>query len=65
MRTNLTPSDVVEVLRLQAWERAKGELMAMLGAYYRDHGRPESGEKWDRMYRRVGEFIENFEGDFL
>lgn len=48
-------STVVRILRTQAWERAKGELHAVLQTYY------GGSDNFDQMDTAVGEFIARVE----
>lgn len=50
---------VKQMLRAQAWERAKGELFAMLATYYSDP------EKYERADDAVKQFIAEVEGNAL
>lgn len=43
------------ILRAQAWEKAKGELKAVLQTYYQD------GDKFEKMNSSVNNFIEYVE----
>lgn len=48
----------VKVMRLMAWERAKGELRSLLRTYW-------SGENFEAMQSVVNEFIEAVESNGL
>ena len=49
---------VLDALRWQAWERAKGELRSMLKTFF---GEPEQYSKMDGL---VEKFIEDFENEY-
>lgn len=50
---------IVQTLRMQAWERAKGELMAVLQAFYKE---PETHES---LSKKMNDFIQAVEDDEL
>lgn len=52
-------TQIISVMRAQAWERAKGELRAVLGSYY------EARDTFERMDALVAEFVERVEGEGL
>lgn len=51
---------VLSVLRLQAWERAKGELQALLHSYY-----PTYSDPYDTAESLISKFIADFEANCL
>ena len=51
--------DVINCLRWQAWERAKGELEAMLHAYYGEQ------DEFDWLSNRIKKFIKEVEEEIL
>lgn len=46
-----------QIIRLMAWERAKGELKSMLQTYVTEQ------EKYDKLKQSILEFIEDIEGN--
>lgn len=66
----MSEENILRSLRGQAWERAKGELRAMLPTFY-DGDVPgaslEGGElsKFEKLDRLIAKFIEDVEGDGL
>lgn len=52
-------SDMLGILRAQAWERAKGELRSVLAAYISDK------DRFDRMDALVATFIKEVEDEGL
>ena len=53
-----TPS-VVLILRMQAWERAKGELMGLLQTYFSENDRDRG--KYSAVKKTIEDFIKYFE----
>lgn len=51
--------NVLRALRAQAWERAKGELNAVLQTYFGE------AEKFEAMDAAIREFVEKVEGHGL
>mgnify|MGYP001579449888 CR=1 FL=1 len=51
--------NIKQILRQQAWERAKGELNSMLVTYYWEDNR------FEEIENRIKEFIKNIEDDGL
>lgn len=58
--------EIIRTLRHQAWERAKGELNAMIATTWPDTGphKPDR-DHFQRMMKKIKEFIECIEGEGL
>lgn len=56
-------SRVIAILRAQAWEKAKGELNAMLHTYHYIpiKGTPKSGSKFERIDKAINLLIKYVE----
>lgn len=54
---------IIRMMRAQAWQRAKGELEAVLATYYSP--RFNSQEQFDEMDKAVREFIKHVEDNGL
>lgn len=64
--TQHTSTDVLTVLRVQAWERAKGELWACRTALRTTTAdRPEVRERGNRLHETIEKFINEVEGNGL
>jgi len=53
---------MIRTLRAQAWERAKGEMQAMLATFWPEARRAGQFEELDKM---IAEFVENVENNAL
>ena len=53
---------MLQVLRAQAWERAKGELQSILQAYYSDRNQESN---FNRMSDRINSFVTDVEDNEL
>lgn len=59
----MNESDISRILRQQAWERAKGELQAMLWTF---HGTTNANDgQFEELEHRMSAFIESVESDAL
>jgi hypothetical protein len=58
MAHQITTNEIADILRSQAWERAKGELQAMLCTFYSD-------PKFDTLSQLIDRFTRNVELDSL
>jgi hypothetical protein len=56
-----TPDKVLETLKMQAWERAKGELLSLLHTYHSE-GDPKVAANFKRAKEKIDAFIVDFEG---
>jgi len=56
-------SDISRVLRAQAWERAKGELRAMLHTYHSPHDAREG--QFDKLDAEIDRFVKHVESESL
>ena len=52
---------LLQVLRSQAWERAKGELQSVLWTYGTYQDGMNEGDKWEGMSKAIKEFIHEVE----
>lgn len=57
----ISPDTLLDVLRAQAWERAKGELQSVLVTYY-DGGRQN---RFDDLNKLVSDFIKTVDDEGL
>lgn len=55
-------SDIMSALRMQAWERAKGELAAVQAA---SSTCEERVERWGKMQQTIQEFVKKVENEAL
>jgi hypothetical protein len=60
---DISNRQVVQTLRVMAWERAKGELLAMLHASWPEY-RPRTGEPIDNGFSLMNEKVTLFIKDF-
>lgn len=59
------PNRVIQVLRAQAWERAKGELQAMLNTFYAtDEGNCRPGQ-FNALDNAINLFVNHVESEGL
>ena len=58
----MTDEKIIRTLRSQAWERAKGELQAVLVTYWDGHTKDE---KFKAMNAAVDDFVERVEDNGL
>ena len=66
MKGDYKMDEVLECLRSQAWERAKGELNSMLVTFRDTGGAPDgSTPRFDRLSELIGEFVEVVESEGL
>lgn len=58
---------IIKTLRAQAWERAKGELGALLNTFYPAASFPENSRpgQFEELDRLVAQFIRKVEGSGL
>ncbi len=54
--------DVIRTLRIQAWERAKGELESIIATFLSD---PIEAEKYEKFKKLKDSFVETVEGEGL
>ena len=52
-------SKEIQIMRVMAWERAKGELNSILAAYWIDR------ESYEKMRDKVNEFVKDVEDNEL
>lgn len=52
-------TDVIRVLRAQAWQRAKGELNSMLESFHRDTASPDQFVQLDETIAEFVKIVEN------
>ena len=60
----MSDENVIRILRAQAWERAKGELNAVLQTYISGTQSTQDGH-FEKMDKLVADFISTVEGDGL
>lgn len=60
----MSDENVIRILRSQAWERAKGELNAVLQTYISGAKSTQDGP-FEKMDKLVADFINTVEGDGL
>jgi hypothetical protein len=61
MSRGITNEYLMQTLRMQAWERAKGELRAVLHTYYGDASARDSDHKFEKANARIESFISDIE----
>ena len=58
-------NEVLECLRSQAWERAKGELNSMLVTFRDGFSAGPSLTRFDRLQEQIQKFVESIENEGL
>ena len=61
----MSEDKILRTLRAQAWERAKGELMAVMQTYWYGNSDSEEESPYHQMDRVRKEFVEHVEGNGL
>lgn len=59
-------NDLMQVLRVQPWERAKGEMSAMLQTYYPVYDKDgKNTSRYDEIRKEIEDFVKRIEDNYF